>query len=83
MNLEIGTLRYLVRAQRPLPHRTYLCHLMRVIEARNIDIDSLTATPYTIRLILRHEFSSIHQWMEVAGELVNGWRPAKEEQVES
>jgi len=77
MNLDISSLDHLVRASRALPLRTYLCHLMRVVDERKLGLDSLTATAYTIRLVLRHEFTSLDEWREVSRQLVDGFRPSE------
>jgi hypothetical protein len=55
--------------------RTLLSHLLGVVEKHNLDIDSVTATPYAIRLVLSHGFASMDEWMDVSNEMGFGYRP--------
>lgn len=46
-----------VRAQRPYSMETILCHLMKVVEREKLQVDSVMATTYSIRVILSHELT--------------------------
>jgi len=73
-NVHVSSLAHAMRASRPLPMRTLLRHLLSVVEKHNLDIDSVTATPYAIRLVLSHEFASLNEWMVVSNEMGFGYR---------
>ncbi|KJZ73141.1 hypothetical protein HIM_07525 [Hirsutella minnesotensis 3608] len=68
---HIDTLQCAYRTSRPFPMQTLLCHIMRVVGDKNLELDSVTATPYAIRIILSHELTP-DQFSEVALDMVNG-----------
>ena len=59
------------RAARPFTVEVLLYQVMRVVHDRKLEIDSLNATPYAIRITLAHELSN-DEFTEVALEMVNG-----------
>lgn len=45
------------RAARPLPMEVLLCHIMKVVEEKKLQLDSVSATPYAIRVMVAHELT--------------------------
>ncbi|GAB0145675.1 hypothetical protein EsHS_00006101 [Epichloe bromicola] len=59
------------RSARPFPVTALLCHMMRVVEERKLEIDSLVVTTYAIRLILDNEMTK-EEFYEAADKMSNG-----------
>lgn len=70
-NLHAETAHCLYRAVRPFPVEALLYRIMRVVYNKKLEIDSLTATQYTIRVILSHELT-VAEWEKVVDEMANG-----------
>jgi hypothetical protein len=51
--------------------------MIRVVHDRKLEMDSLTATPYAIRLILAHKLTQ-EEFYEVTDKMVNGVWDQKE-----
>lgn len=51
-----------------------LCHVVGVIRDRGLEVDSLTATPYAIRVVLAHPLND-EKFGEVTDLMANGiWK---------
>ena len=59
------------RAARPFPVEALLFQIMRVVHDRKLEVDSLNATPYAIRIILSHELT-VEEFKEYSLEMANG-----------
>jgi len=68
---HIDTVHCTYRAARSFPMAALLCHIMRVVGERKLEVDSVMATPYAIRIILSHELKP-EEFGEIASEMVNG-----------
>ncbi|KAM4066827.1 hypothetical protein HRG_000845 [Hirsutella rhossiliensis] len=67
------------RAARPFPVEALLYHIMRVIHDGKLELDSLIATQYAIRVVLSHELT-VDGFGDVADEMVNGiWKQEGEQ----
>lgn len=77
------------RAMRAFPMVALLAHILRVVDRRKLGIDTVTATPYAIRVIIADHITS-DTFYKIADEMVNGiWdvkvegeEKEKEEKVE-
>ncbi|UNI13277.1 hypothetical protein JDV02_000034 [Purpureocillium takamizusanense] len=68
---HIDTVQCAYRASRPFPMETLLCHIMKVVKERTLELDSVIATPFAIRIILSHELTP-DQFSEIALDMANG-----------
>ena|ERR1711934_483373 len=68
---HIDTVECVYRAARSLPMETLLCHIMKVIEEKKLELDSVMATTYTIRVILSHDLRS-EEFIEIASAMAHG-----------
>ncbi|CAG9944031.1 unnamed protein product [Clonostachys rosea f. rosea IK726] len=59
-------------AQRSFPMEALLYQIMKVAKERKIALDSVTATPYAIRVILGQTEISKESFVEASLEMVNG-----------
>ncbi|KAF7189752.1 hypothetical protein HII31_08859 [Pseudocercospora fuligena] len=60
------------RAERSVPMAAMLYHIMMMmIKERKLELDSIIATKYTIRVILSHELS-VEEFKEIAKEMALG-----------
>lgn len=57
MNLHEATANSVFRIQQAFPVERILYHVMKVVHAGKIQIDSLTATQYAVRIVLAHELT--------------------------
>ncbi|PHH78887.1 hypothetical protein CDD82_2787 [Ophiocordyceps australis] len=74
MSLDAESSQCVYRAARPFPLEALLCHIMGIVKERKLEIDSLTATRFAIRIILSHELT-VDQFNEVTDEMSNGiWK---------
>jgi len=78
MNISISSCNHIARASRDLPTRTLLCHIMKVVEQHKLEIDSVNATEYSIRLVLCHQFENLDQWGEISSAIVDGFREPRQ-----
>ncbi|UNI24511.1 hypothetical protein JDV02_010250 [Purpureocillium takamizusanense] len=70
-NVHESSVECVFRAARPFPLRALLCHMARLLEEKNIELDSLFAAPYAIRVTLAHEFTH-EEFYDIAIEMANG-----------
>ncbi|KAK5994622.1 hypothetical protein PT974_05103 [Cladobotryum mycophilum] len=76
MNLHESSNTHIFRAQRSFPVEKLLFQIMRVVHDRELEIDSINATAYAIRIVLAHELTS-EEFAEVYQEMANGmWQRA-------
>ncbi|KAF9882815.1 hypothetical protein FE257_005122 [Aspergillus nanangensis] len=76
-NLHQESAGSIYRAQRAFPAEKLLCWIMRVVEKRNLKLDSLVATLYAIRVVLVHELDQ-DKFIEVSSVMTNGiWDEVK------
>ncbi|EHA24582.1 hypothetical protein CBS76997_6667 [Aspergillus niger] len=59
------------RVQLPFRVEALLVWIMRIVDERKLQIDSLNATPYAIRVVLAHELSG-EEFAEVADVMATG-----------
>lgn len=59
------------RASRPFPIEAILYHIMQVVHERKLEMDSLTATPYAIRVTLAHQLTA-DEFSDVSMKMANG-----------
>ncbi|OAQ62869.1 hypothetical protein VFPPC_16392 [Pochonia chlamydosporia 170] len=59
------------RAARPFPVEALLWQIMRVVHDRKLEVDSLIATTYAIRIILCHKLT-VDEFHEISIEMANG-----------
>lgn len=59
------------RAARASPIGPLLCHIMKIIGEKKLNLDSVTATTYTIRLTLAHALPR-KEFNEIAVEMIWG-----------
>lgn len=72
MSIHEDTTQCVFRASREFPMEALLGHIVtNVIRKRGLQLDSLTATPFAIRVILAHPLTS-DAFTEVALEMANG-----------
>ncbi|KAK2592415.1 hypothetical protein QQS21_009898 [Conoideocrella luteorostrata] len=68
-------------AARPFPVTDLTCHIMRVVEDLNLEIDSLVVTTYTIRLMINDEMG-VEEFSHAADRMANGiWDQGSVEQL--
>ncbi|BCS26664.1 uncharacterized protein APUU_51375S [Aspergillus puulaauensis] len=73
-NLHQDTNNRLYRAARPFPVEILLFGIMKIVNERELRLDSLTATAYAIRVIVAHEMT-VAEWDGVVDEMANGiWK---------
>ena len=79
-SIHEDTTQCVFRAARPFPMAALLRHIVtNVIGKRKLEIDSVVATPYAIRVILAHALTPA-AFSEIAMEMANGiWDHAQEE----
>ncbi|PYH94517.1 hypothetical protein BO71DRAFT_398798 [Aspergillus ellipticus CBS 707.79] len=70
-NLHEASAGRIHRAQLPFRVEKLLGWMMRVVEERKLQLDSVNATPYAIRVVLAHGLDG-EQFSEVAGVMANG-----------
>lgn len=58
------------RASRPFPVEVLLWHIMQEVHERKLEMDSLTATPYAIRVTLAHELT-VDEFNDVSIKMAN------------
>lgn len=64
------------RAQQPFAVEKLLAHIVKIINAQNLELDSLSVTKYAIRVILAHELSK-EEFNKVSMEMALGmWSTA-------
>ncbi len=68
---HIDTVQCVYRASRTLPMETLLGHIMKVVGEKKLELDSVIATTYTIRVILSHELGS-EEFSEIASAMAQG-----------
>lgn len=68
---HIDTVKCIYRASRPFPMETLLCHIMKVVGDKKLELDSVIATTYAIRVTLAHELTP-DQFSEIALNMANG-----------
>ena len=68
---HIDTVNCIYRASRSFPMETLLCHIMKVVGDRKLELDSVIATTYSIRVTLAHELTP-DQFSEIALNMANG-----------
>ncbi|OAR00554.1 hypothetical protein LLEC1_07018 [Akanthomyces lecanii] len=68
---HIDTVQCVYRASRTLPTETLLGHIMNVVGEKKLDLDSVMATTYTIRVILSHEMR-LEEFCEIASAMAHG-----------
>ncbi|CAG9939670.1 unnamed protein product [Clonostachys rosea f. rosea IK726] len=66
------------RMAQPFPMEALLSVIMGVIKEKNLSLDSVMATSYTIRVILSHEMTK-EQYREIARKMMHGIRDEKEQ----
>ena len=71
MSLHENTNGIIYRSQRPFPVEKLLCNIMRVVHDRKLELDSLTATKYAIRIVLEHGLTR-KELLEVTDLMSNG-----------
>ena len=54
---HIDTVHCTTLAARSFPVEAILCHIMKVVGERKLELDSVIATPYATRVILSHELT--------------------------
>ncbi|KAL2674093.1 hypothetical protein Neosp_012539 [[Neocosmospora] mangrovei] len=57
MNLHEDSNEGIFSATRSFPMEKLLFHMMRIVHERNLQVDSVNATQYAIRIILAHELN--------------------------
>ncbi|KAM6510089.1 hypothetical protein FALCPG4_017717 [Fusarium falciforme] len=70
MNLHEDSNEGIYRATRPFPVEKLLFHMMRIVHERELQIDSVNATAYAIRIILAHELKK-EEFIEAAHAMLN------------
>lgn len=70
MNLHEDSNGGIYRATRPFPVEKLLFHIMRIVHERGLQIDSVNATAYAIRIILAHELKK-EAFIEAAHAMLN------------
>ncbi|KAK1752049.1 hypothetical protein QBC47DRAFT_389513 [Echria macrotheca] len=70
-SIHADTLDCSYRAARRFPMEALLCHITRVVAQHKLDLDSVVATTYTIRVVLAHELT-VDAFSNICGEMVNG-----------
>lgn len=70
-SIHADTTQCVYRAARPFRVEALLWQVMKVVHERKLEIDSVVATAYAIRVILAHEIT-VEEFGEIAGEMVNG-----------
>lgn len=68
---HIDTVHCTYRAARAFPMEVLLCHIMKVVGQRKLELDSVMATPYAIRVLLSHELTP-KDFSDVALQMANG-----------
>ncbi|CAK7203340.1 hypothetical protein SEUCBS139899_006071 [Sporothrix eucalyptigena] len=81
MNQYIRDTNQALRVQRSFPMEFLLCHILSVVDKRQLKLDTVVATHFTIRVILSHELSS-DEFYEIAGEMAWKQPGEAEETVE-
>lgn len=56
---------------RAFPMEALLGHIMRVVGKRKLGIDSETATPFAIRVLIAQDITT-DEFLEITDEMVNG-----------
>lgn len=59
------------RASRAFPMETLLCHIMKVVGDKKLELDSVMATTYSIRVTLAHELTP-DQFSDISMNMANG-----------
>ncbi|KAJ5338647.1 hypothetical protein N7452_005375 [Penicillium brevicompactum] len=70
-SVHIDTIECSFRASRSFPMETLLCYIMKVVGKRKLELDSVMATTYSIRVILAHELTP-DQFSDIAFDMANG-----------
>ncbi|GLB11241.1 hypothetical protein AtubIFM57258_008107 [Aspergillus tubingensis] len=70
-NIHEGSSNNIFRAQLPFRMEKLLAWILRVVGERKLQLDSLNATPYAIRVVLAHELNE-GQFHEIAHEMAAG-----------
>ncbi|PYH38301.1 uncharacterized protein BO87DRAFT_373180 [Aspergillus neoniger CBS 115656] len=70
-NIHEGSSNNIFRAQLPFRMEKLLAWILRVVGERKLQLDSLNATPYAIRVVLAHELNE-GQFHEIAHEMATG-----------
>ncbi|KAJ4320928.1 hypothetical protein N0V84_005632 [Fusarium piperis] len=70
MNLHEDSNEGIYCATRPFPVEKLLFHMMRIVHEHGLQIDSVNATAYAIRIILTHELKK-EEFIEAAHAMLN------------
>lgn len=71
---HVDTTHCIYRATRAFPMEALLCHIMKVVGERKLEVDSVIATTYAIRINLSHVLTP-ERFSEVALDMANGiWK---------
>lgn len=70
-SVHIETIECSYRASRAFPMETLLCHIMKVVGDKKLELDSIMATTYSIRVTLAHELTT-DQFSEISLDMANG-----------
>ena len=76
-SLHEDTVQCVYRAARAFPMRVLLCHIMKVVNEKELEIDSVIATRFAIRVTLSHALNK-DEFYDTAANMVNGIWDAKE-----
>ncbi|ATY66018.1 hypothetical protein CCM_00212 [Cordyceps militaris CM01] len=68
---HIDTVQCALRAARRLPMETLLCHIMKIVGEKNLELDSIMATTYSIRVILSHDLQP-DEFIKITSDMVFG-----------
>ena len=70
-SVHIDTAECSFRASRSFPMEAILCYIMKVVEKKKLELDSVLATTYSIRVTLSHELTP-DQFNDIAFDMANG-----------
>ena len=70
-SLHIDTADCAYRAARRFPMEALLCNVARVMARQKLDVDSVVATTYALRVVLAHELTP-DAFSDIASEMANG-----------
>ncbi|CAK7210655.1 hypothetical protein SEUCBS140593_000904 [Sporothrix eucalyptigena] len=71
-SIHEDTTQCVFRAARPFPMNALLCHIVsNVVGRRDLEVDSLMATPFAIRVTLAHPLTT-EEFSEISMEMANG-----------
>lgn len=70
INLHEDSNEGIYRATRSFPMEKLLFHMMRIVHERELQIDSVNATAYAVRIIMAHELKK-EEFIEAAHAMLN------------